>query len=522
MITMRMKKGIIKKIVTLGLAVVTTLSMGTIASAADVTINGPKNGHTYEVYQIFTGDVDASNKLSNAKYGTVAKLPSGKNVGDAVPSETLNNLAGVASASSDRAKLEEILKYVDESKLDGTTDNLAATITNDNFTATVPSGYYLIKDKENSILDNNKAEAYTLYLVAVAGNTITIEPKSDVPTVEKQVKEDSTDAWGKVADAELKQEVEFKLTGTLPTDYANYEYYTYEFEDTFTGMDFDSTSVNVTIDSEDGTDITSAFTVDTSASGKVTITCTNLKANAATTGLTKDNKIIVTYKASLNDAAVIGNPGNPNTVDLVYSNNPNVKADGTKNTTDKTPEDKVVVFTYELDVNKYDSNTDAKLADAEFVLINSAGKYAKLDANNRITEWVDSYEGVTECVLTSSATETIKIIGLDAKDEYKLKEIKAPAGGYQQITKDITIKIDSTITDAAITAITATVDTPASLDVDSTDYTNGKVTVKVPNTKESNLPTTGGMGTKMFYIGGAVLMAVAAIALVVKKKLNRI
>ena len=75
---------------------------------------------------------------------------------------------------------------------------------------------------------------------------------------------------------------------------------------------------------------------------------------------------------------------------------------------------------------------------------------------------------------------------------------------------------------AAITAITATVDTPASLDVDSTDYSNGKVTVKVPNTKESNLPTTGGMGTKMFYIGGAVLMAVAAIALVVKKKLSRI
>ncbi len=520
---MRMKKGIIKKILTLGLAVVTTLSMGTIASAADVTVNGPKNGHTYEVYQIFTGDVDSNNTLSNAKYGTVAKLPSGKFVGDAVPSETLNNLAGVASASSDRAKLEEILKYVDESKLDGTTNNLAATITNDNFTATVPSGYYLIKDKENSILDNNnKAEAYTLYLVAVAGNTITIEPKSDVPTVEKHVKEDSTDAWGKVADAELKQEVEFKLTGTLPTDYANYEYYTYQFEDTFTGMDFDSTSVKVTIDREDGTDITKAFTVDTSASGKVTITCENLKTNQLTSGLTKDNKIIVTYKASLKDAAVIGNPGNPNTVDLVYSNNPNVKADGTKNTTDKTPEDKVVVFTYELDVNKYDANTNDKLTGAEFVLINSAGKYAKLDANKKVTEWVDLYEGVTGCVLTSSATELIKIIGLDAKDEYKLKEIKAPAGVYQQLTKDITIKIDSTITDAAITAITATVDTPASLDVDSTDYTNGKVTVKVPNTKKSNLPTTGGMGTKMFYIGGAVLMAVAAIALVVKKKLNRI
>lgn len=518
---MKMKKGIIKKIVTLGLAVVTTLSMGTIASAADVTVNGPKNGHTYEVYQIFTGDVDSNNTLSNAKYGTVAKLTDTENVGDAVPSATLNELANVASNTSDRVKLNKILEYVDETKL--VSANATVKITDTNATATVPSGYYLIKDKDNSILDdNNKAEAYTLYLVAVAGNTITIEPKSDVPTVEKQVKEDSTDTWGKVADAELKQEVEFKLTGTLPTDYANYEYYTYQFEDTFTGMDFDSTSVKVTIDSEDGTDIKSAFTVDTSASGKVTITCTNLKANAATTGLTKDNKIIVTYKASLNDAAVIGNPGNPNTVDLVYSNNPNVKADGTKNTTDKTPEDKVVVFTYELDVNKYDANTNDKLTGAEFVLINSAGKYAKLDADNKVTEWVDSYEGVTECVLTSSATEPIKIIGLDAKDEYKLKEIKAPAGGYQQITKDITIKIDATITDAAITAITATVDTPASLDVDSTDYSNGKVTVKVPNTKESNLPTTGGMGTKMFYIGGAVLMAVAAIALVVKKKLSRI
>ena len=516
---MRMKKGIIKKILTLGLAVVTTLSMGTIASAADVTVNGPKNGHTYEVYQIFTGDVDSNNTLSNAKYGTVAKLTGTEKVGDAVPSATLNELAKVAGNTSYRVKLNKILEYVDETKL--VSANATATITDTNASATVPSGYYLIKDKDNSISDaDNTAEAYTLYLVEVAGNTITISPKSNIPTVEKQVKEDSTNAWGKVADAELKQEVEFKLTGTLPTDYANYEYYTYQFEDTFTGMDFDSTSVKVTIDSEDGTDIKSAFTVDTSASGKVTITCTNLKANAATTGLTKDNKIIVTYKASLNDAAVIGNPGNPNTVDLVYSNNPNVKADGTKNTTDKTPEDKVVVFTYELDVNKYDSNTGDKLTGAEFVLINSAGKYAKLDANNKVTEWVDSYEGVTECVLTSSATEPIKIIGLDAKDEYKLKEITAPTGGYQQITKDITIKIDATITDAAITAITATVDTPAELV--STDYDNGKVTVKVPNTKKSNLPTTGGMGTKMFYIGGAVLMAVAAIALVVKKKLSRI
>ncbi len=516
---MRMKKGIIKKIVTLGLVAVTTLSMGIVASSADVTIKGPKNGHTYEVYQIFTGDVDSTNKLSNAKYGTVAKLTGSEKVGDAVATATLNDLASVASDTSDRVKLNKILEYVNETKL--VSSNAIATITDTDATAAVPSGYYLIKDKDNSISDDdNTADAYTLYLVEVAGTTITISPKSDIPTVEKHVKEDSTDTWGKDADAELKQEVEFKLTGTLPTDYAYYEYYSYEFEDTFTGMDFDSTSVKVTIDSETGTDITSAFTVDTSVAGKVTIKCTNLKENIATSGLTKDNKIIVTYKASLNDAAVIGNPGNPNTVDLVYSDNPNVKADGTNNKTDKTPEDKVVVFTYQLDVNKYDANTNDNLTGAEFVLINSAGKYAKLDANNKVTEWVDSYEGVTECVLTSSATEAIKIIGLDAKDEYKLKEIKAPTGGYQQLTKDITIKIDATITDSAITAITATVDTPASLV--SKDYSNGKVTVKVPNTKKSNLPTTGGMGTKMFYIGGVVLMAVAAIALVVKKKLNRI
>ena len=137
---MKMKKGIIKKIVTLGLAVVTTLSMGTIASAADVTVNGPKNGHTYEVYQIFTGDVDSNNTLSNAKYGTVAKLTDTENVGDAVPSATLNELANVASNTSDRVKLNKILEYVDETKL--VSANATVKITDTNATATVPSGYY--------------------------------------------------------------------------------------------------------------------------------------------------------------------------------------------------------------------------------------------------------------------------------------------------------------------------------------------------------------------------------------------
>lgn len=520
-----MRKGILKKIAALGLAVATTLSMGVTALAADnVAVNGPRNGHTYEVYQVFTGDVDAKNNFANARYGTVAKLPEGKKVDEAVVNTTLEALQDVASSTDDRAKLDKILEYVDQTKL--VTEYATATVDDTNATANVAPGYYLIKDKDRSIPTNDKkADAYTLYLVKIVGSAITIEPKSEVPTVEKEVKEDSKNAWQKYADAEIGQLVDFKLTGSLPEDYANYKYYKYVFEDSFTNMAFKAGSVKVAL-GKSGKDITDLFTVNANnETGKLTVSCNNLKANVLTKDLATDDTIVVTYQAALTSAAVVGNPGNPNKVDLVYSNNPNVDANGDKDTTDKTPEKEVLVFTYELDTTKYDANTNEELDGAKFVLKNSHGKFAILNNEGKLTGWADTEGGAT--VLVSQKDVPMKVVGLDSTDVYTLVEKVAPKGGYRKLDKDITITITSEIETsfkkiAEITAINAKVGAPAKLIAGETDYNKGKVAIDVPNTKESNLPTTGGMGTRLFYIIGGVLMAGAAIALVAKKKMNRV
>lgn len=130
------------------------------------TITAPKNGHTYEIYQIFTGDYDAlqPSMLTNIKWGTNGK---GGTAGEAVDQTILDELSGVASSASDRDKLAVIEKYV-------TLTNPVKTIVNGG-SVEVVGGYYLIKDQDGSL---SGSEPYTTYLVKVVG-TVTITPKSN-------------------------------------------------------------------------------------------------------------------------------------------------------------------------------------------------------------------------------------------------------------------------------------------------------------------------------------------------------
>ena len=154
-------------------------------------------------------------------------------------------------------------------------------------------------------------------------------------------------------------------------------------------------------------------------------------------GVTADKYIIVEYTATLNKDAEIGLPGNPNKVYLEFSNNPNSGGEGD---TGKTPEDKVIVFTYELDVTKVDGeDADTKLKDAEFKLYDENGKYAHCDAG-KVTGWADTEEGGS--TLKSDENGLFKVIGLD-DGTYWLKETKAP-DGYNLITDPIKIEIKAT------------------------------------------------------------------------------
>ena len=184
----------LKKLFGLLLAVVMVFAMSVSVFADDAatyTITLPKNDHTYEIYQIFTGTYATDGSLSNVKWG---KNGTGT-LGMDVEETTLTNLKNVNS-KSETEKLTEIKKYA-------VLDEKNVFETGKNKKVSVPAGYYLIKDVDGSQAGKN--DAYTTYVVQVVGD-ITVTPKTVKPTVDKQVLDEkadaekgSTDGWGESA-----------------------------------------------------------------------------------------------------------------------------------------------------------------------------------------------------------------------------------------------------------------------------------------------------------------------------------
>lgn len=242
--------------------------------------------------------------------------------------------------------------------------------------------------------------------------------------------------------------------------------------------------------------------------------------------VTKDSIVTVDYTATLNSNAVIGLDGNPNEVKLIFSNNPNMTGDGTGKPTDtgETPIDKVIVFTYELDVEKVDGTENTKkLAYAEFVLKRNAGEnteYAVV-TNGKLEKWVDSIANATK--LVTGVDGLVKVEGLD-DGTYYLEETKAPST-YNKLSEDVTIVISaSTVNNqtwngTASDALTK-IDVTANGEKSNGNVNDGSVKVTVENNQGSTLPSTGGMGTTIFYVVGSILVLGAAILLITKKRMS--
>lgn len=464
------------------------------------TITAPKNGHTYEIYQIFTGDYDAlqPSMLTNIKWG---KNGTGT-VGAAVEQNVLNALSAVASSASDKAKLDVIENYV---KLDTTP---VAIVTNGG-SVEVVGGYYLIKDQDGSL---SGSEPYTTYLVSVVG-TVTISPKSnDVPEFEKKLKDTNdstgdTTGWQDSADYDIGDYIPFRLQGTVPEDYDSYKTYYYAFHDVEEkGLTFDPSSVEVHLGDENGAIIPNTdYKVLTKKDGTTSDTeCTfeivfdDLKK---VSGVTADSTITVTYKSQLNDSAVLGAQGNVNKAKLEYSNNP--KGTGTG----RTPWDNVIVFTYKVVVNKVDQNRQP-LEGAEFTLTK------KLK---------DGTENVIPMKIDTSNKALFTLSGLD-DGVYTLTETVTPAH-YNTISPiTFTVNADHTITweterrEDILTSLSG--DKKVGEITFSVDKTAGTLTTNVINNIGTTLPGTGGIGTTIFYVIGGGLMVAAAILLITKKRME--
>ena len=472
------------------------------AAVIKYTITAPKNGHTYEIYQIFTGDysTDAAGtaKLANIKWGANGTGTAGEAVGQTI----LDELSKVSSSASDKAKLDVIEKYV-------TLTSPVETITNGG-TADVVGGYYLIKDKDGSL---SGSEPYTTYLVSVVGN-VTINPKSSaVPEFKKKLKDtnDSTgdvSDWQDSADYDIGDDIPFRLQGTVPADYDSYSKYYYAFHDKEEkGLTFDPSTVKVYLGDENGKIIPDTdYKVLTKKDGTTSdndctfeIVFDDLKK---VTGVTANSIITVTYKSQLNENAVLGAHGNVNKAKLEYSNNPRGDGKG------ETPWDNVIVFTYKVVVNKVDQDNHP-LEGAEFTLTK------KIAGGTEVVKTM-TIDGSDKSLFTLS--------GLD-DGEYTLTETVTPAN-YNTISP-ITFTVNATheiewdsisTRDNVLTSLTG--DKKVGEITFDVDKTAGSLSTNVINNIGTTLPGTGGIGTTIFYVIGGGLMVAAAILLITKKRME--
>lgn len=511
----------------------------TAVDGADIT-------HSYEAYQVFKGQY-AAGSLGNIDWGTGVD-------GDAILAELQSAAAplDVFNGAKNAKDVAEILAANATEQQDDTLAVAFAAVVGKHLTAVksgtyangaitgLDDGYYLVQDASDSPSGTGETNsgAKTRFILKVAGGNVTVTAKSSAPSVVKKVKENTdvsdyvyTDANGEktdadyndVADYNIGDAVPFKLYGTMPDTIDDYSKYKYVFHDTLSKQ-FDAPAaenVSVKIDGTDAVDVN--VNVD-STTNTITVTFDDIKAKNK---ITKSSIVTVEYNAVLNSDAVIGLDGQENKVYLTYSNNPNWTGTGTETPDDKgkTPEDKVIVFTYELDVTKYLDNeqTPANATDgtkAGFKLSNADGKWATVE-NMKITGWVDSEDKATQ--VETAADGTFKFIGLD-DGTYTLSETTTPTG-YNTMA-DLTLTIDATTANNqawsgtasdALSAIKLTINK-----VDTAgDTSTGIVATKIINQKGSNLPSTGGIGTTMFYVGGGVLVAGAGVLLITKKRAKK-
>lgn len=511
-----MKK--VKKLLAAMLAMAMILAMGVTTFAATVTITDKNGDSEFSAYKLFSATVDegadpaeTDDKVAysvNEKYKSILSEVTGK----ASNGDMVAYIATLTKAEDTRAFADAVYAKISSASL--TAD---ATTNSQKFTD-LDSGYYLIVETTPG---NNGT--YSLVMLDTAKNTdTTITTKESVPTLVKKVFEETNiiengDGWQDAADYDIGDNVPFKLTGTVSNEYADYETYYYAFHDTLSsGLSLNENSIKVTVINAGKDDV--VLTKDTDYTikidgGKFEVCFANLKEISA---VSATSKITVEYTAVLNDKAVIGSTGNPNTAKLEYCNDPYYTGtgdgsgdegdDGEKpddpedpedeNPTSFTPEDKVIVFTYELDVNKVDGNDDP-LAGAGFTLYKGKDIVKKIQAADNTTEF--------------------KFKGLDA-GTYKLVETEVPAGYNKadDIEFTITADYDKESDDPKLTKL----EVPAFqflFELIEGAVTDGIVSATVVNVSGTFLPSTGGIGTTIFYVVG-VLFMIAAVILYIKGK----
>ena len=524
-----MMKKTIKKLLAALLAVAMVCAMAIPAFAYDTKEDLNKK-HGYIAFQIFKGVISKDNQtLSDVYWGKniphpedfLAKLKEDPTL--KIPFQDADNLQDVLAVISTWHNSDDdsiafarfVCNYI-------YTDPLAdseSTIVGGNGAIKIPEpGYYLIVDNTYFNLRDFYVAYNSFFLVNDTHQgeyNVTINHKVVKPTVEKKVydNQDGTSEAGfySSADHAINEEFQFQLTATLPASenngraYDYYNEYAVLFNDTLSkGITYDRLD-SVVIESNDiPYDITndsSKYEVDDSrleSDHYFVVGIPDVKT--CVPDLNKGATITVTYTAHLNEnAAVNGSTDNKNKVQLQYSNNPSNSAYW-----GFTPESAVCVYTYQLNNTKYhdDDNPNNVLAGAGFRLYSdeACNNEIKLKKNNDGTYSRDFSTGASGVEMISDNKGQFNVKGLDA-GTYYLRETKTPDG--YSACPDTTIVISATH------------------DVNHVDL-SGNLSTTIINKKDGGitLPSTGGIGTTLFYVVGGGLMVAAIVLLVTKKRME--
>ena len=482
----------------LAFAMILAIAMPSVVKAAgngSITITGANAGHTFEAYQIFAGDLSEDGKsLSNITWGS--------GVTEAVQTE-FGNAKDKAKSLENSNRSAAVTFAYEVSKYLKTAANETNVYNNGNYVINgLAPGYYLVKDKDGTV---PKDQAYTQFILKVVGNNVSAEVKSKVPTSEKKVKDTNdttgeTTGWQDSADYDIGDTVPFQLTGHVATDYYEYKSdYQLVFHDTLSnGLTLNRDSIRVYKNDDDEALDQKQYEPSITDDQHFAVTIRNVKDLG--TGIAK---VRVEYTATLNEYAAIGSAGNPNTMYMEFSNNPNSTQGGDKG---QTPKDKVIVFTYKTVINKINSEKKP--------LTGAAFKLEKV-LKNGSTELVKEYK-ITDSEEDRKRT-SFEFTGLD-DGQYILTETETPDGynTMNPIKFSITASHDTESADPKLTDLNGNL-----VDGQITFATNkekGTLTTDVVNYQGDELPSTGGMGTTILYAAGVILILAAGAFLVMQKK----
>ncbi len=537
-----MMKKTIKKLLAALLAVAMLCAMA-IPAFAENSEGDVDSHHTYSAFQIFKGDVEGNNikdfKISNVDWGSNIADDAAAFLDQLKSADTIGPLFTKANSAQD--VLAVISQWNDSDAnsiafarfvchyLYSNDANPTYVVRAGSNALTIPeakAGYYLFVDTTDFSKDDSYHSYNSFLLMVTKGNwNVPITPKAEKPTVEKKVYDNpdgtSTGGFGSSADHAINEKFQFQLTATLP-DSTNraYDYY-----DKYSVIFHDTLSDGITYDKDDELDSvvikSNGNTYNITDSSKYTIDTTDLesqnsfvvnidvKACAKDAGfdLNDGATITVTYTAHLNDKAYVntagGSTSNINKVYLTYSNNPKDESSIGK-TPESTP---VYVYTYQLNNTKHqDTEKGPALEGACFRLYSDEActdqSEVQLYQKDGFYYPIKDVLGKEAVEMKSAANGTFNVKGLDA-GTYYLKEITPPDGYSACKVIPVTIKADHSRNDQ--------------VNLEGSNLTNDIVNIKAGGI---TLPSTGGIGTTLFYVVGGGLMVAAIVLLVTKKRME--